>query len=50
MKYSTPKIEYVEVETQDIMSASREGSLTIGDTTITGPQDDFSVGYSDLLG
>ena len=50
MKYSTQKIEYAELETCDIMTASGEGTLTVGNTTITGPESNFSAGYDELWG
>lgn len=53
MKYTEPKIEYTVVETYDIMLLSdilSEGSLTVDDTTVEGPQSNFATSFEDLLG
>ena len=48
MKYIQPQLEKFEFETNDIILASSEGSMTVGEITITGPQDEFSADFSDL--
>jgi len=51
MKYTKPIIEIFVLETSDIVAASAgQGSMTVGDITITGPQDEFYADFSDLLG
>jgi hypothetical protein len=51
MKYIKPELEIVELETNDIMTASGgEGSITVNGTTISGPKDDFSAFFGDLVG
>ena len=38
MKYTKPTLEVVELEITDVIAASGEqGSITVDDTTITGP-------------
>ena len=50
MKYIKPTLEIHELETSDIMLTSGgEGSITVDGVTITGPKDDFSVSFGDLL-
>ncbi len=50
MKYIKPTLEIVELETADIMTTSGgEGSITVDDVTITGPKDQFSVFFDDLI-
>ena len=51
MKYIKPTFELVELEISDIIAASSEaeqGSITVDDTTITGPKNNFSVDFGDL--
>ena len=49
MKYTKPTLEVVELEITDVIAASGEqGSITVDDTTITGPKDQFSVNFGDL--
>ncbi len=49
MKYTKPIFELVELEITDVIAASGEqGSITVDDTTITGPKDQFSVNFGDL--
>ena len=49
MKYIKPTLEIVELEIKDVIAASGEqGSITVDDTTITGPKDQFSVNFGDL--
>lgn len=50
MKYIKPQLEKIELETDDIMLTSNEGTMTVGNITITGPQDEFSSDFNDLLG
>lgn len=50
MKYVTPTIEIVKLETNDIMTASGEGSMTANGTTITGKENEFSAFFDELLG
>ena len=50
MKYSKPEIEYSKLETTDNMGSSSEGSLTIGDVTISGPSSNFVTGFDELRG
>ena len=51
MKYTKPELDIIELETNDIMTASGgEGSITVNETTIKGPKDDFFALYEDLLG
>ena len=50
MKYTQPMLEKIELETNDIVLASGEGTMTVGDITITGKEDEFSLDFSDLLG
>ena len=50
MKYTKPTLEVVELEIKDVIAASGEqGSITVDDTTITGPKDSFSQDFDDLL-
>lgn len=50
MKYVKPIFEIVELEINDVIAASGEqGSITVDDTTITGPKDQFSVDFGDLF-
>ena len=49
MKYTKPTLEVVELEITDVIAASGEqGSITVDNTTITGPKDQFSVNFGDL--
>ena len=51
MKYTKPELEIIELETNDIMTASGgEGSITVNNTTITGPKDEFFAFFEDLVG
>lgn len=51
MKYIKPTLEIVELEVVDMITTSRgQGSITVGDTTITGPKDEFSGDFGDLTG
>lgn len=53
-KYEAPTLELLEVESQDIVTASMvsngEGSITVGETTITGEEGTFSALFGELLG
>ena len=49
MKYVKPTLEITEMETNDIMLASGEGTITVGETTITGKKHEFASDFSDLL-
>lgn len=50
MRYTKPQLEIVELETSDVILASSEGSMTVGEVTITGPQDEFAYDFGDLVG
>ncbi len=50
MKYVKPTIEIIELEAEDIMTASTQGSITVNGTTITGEENEFSAFFEDLLG
>ena len=49
MKYIKPTLEIFELEISDVIAASGEqGSITVDDTTITGPKHQFSVDFGNL--
>lgn len=50
MKYTQPMLEKIELETNDIVLASGEGTMTVGDITITGREEEFAFDYSTLVG
>ena len=50
MKYTKPMLEIFELETNDIITASGEGSMTVDNVTISGPQDEFYADFSELVG
>lgn len=51
MKYTKPMLEIVKIEAQDILTSSIEeqGSITSGEITITGPANEFSQYFEDLV-
>lgn len=53
MRYEKPSYELVEVKTQDVITISvadnGKGSITVGDTTITGEEGTFSALFGELL-
>ncbi|MBQ2810050.1 MAG: hypothetical protein IJF11_04075 [Clostridia bacterium] len=53
IKYEAPSIEMVELEAQDVITASLvsngKGSITVGNTTIEGEEGTFSGLFSDLF-
>ena len=49
MKYTKPTLEILQLETVDIITASNQGSITANNITITGPKDDFSWDFGDLV-
>ena len=50
MKYISPIYEKTVIISEDIITASSgQGSITAGNTTISGPSDRFSVSFEDLL-
>ena len=53
IKSEAPSIEMVELEAQDVITASLvsngKGSITVGNTTIEGEEGTFSGLFSDLF-
>ena len=53
-KYESPILELTEIESQDIVTASMvsngKGSITVGDTTISGEEGTFSALFGELFG
>ena len=49
MKYTKPQLGMLELETSDVILTSGEGTMTVGDITITGPKHEFSSDFGDLL-
>lgn len=52
-KYTSPSLEVVEMQTEDVITASLvsegKGSITVGDRTIEGEQGTFSSSLDNLL-
>ena len=48
MKYIKPQLEKYDIETSDIILTSGEGSMTVGDVTVTGQKDEFSFDFGDI--
>jgi lipopolysaccharide export system protein LptC len=49
MKYTKPMLEIFELETNDVIATSNQGSMTVDNVTITGPKDEFYADFSDLV-
>lgn len=51
MKYTKPIFEIIEIETNDVITASMgTGEITANGVTIKGPKDEFYANFSELLG
>ena len=50
MKYTKPMLEIFELETNDVIATSNQGSMTVDNVTITGPKDELSADFNDLVG